>query len=89
MLPRAGHTKGGMNSKLHASYDSLGRPLTLFVTAGRARDDIGARALLCDPPRQMPKSFPLSHRACSRRHLLVMRPAPRERKGLPTYQSSP
>jgi transposase len=36
-----------MNTKLHAICDSLGRPLSLFVTAGQVSNYIGARAL-CD-----------------------------------------
>ncbi|KHQ52839.1 Transposase orfA IS5 family element [Mameliella alba] len=40
-----GRTKGGMNTKLHAVCDSLGRPLNLFVTAGQVGDCIGSRAL--------------------------------------------
>ncbi len=40
-----------MNTTLHAICDSHGRPLNLFVTAGHVSDDIGARALLRDPPR--------------------------------------
>lgn len=31
-----GRTKGGMNTKLHAIWDSQSRPLNLFVTAGQA-----------------------------------------------------
>ena len=45
-----GRTKGGMNTKLHAIYDSQGRPLNLFVTAGQVSDYIGARALLSSLP---------------------------------------
>jgi len=41
-----GRTKGGMNSKLHAVTDALGRPLRMFLTAGQRSDYIGARALL-------------------------------------------
>ena len=41
-----GRTRGGMNTKLHAICDSLGRPIDLFVTAGQLSDYIGARALL-------------------------------------------
>lgn len=44
-----GRTKGGMNTKLHAIYDSQGGPLDLFVTAGQVSDYIGARALLSSP----------------------------------------
>ncbi len=46
-----GHTKGGMNTKLHAICDSRGRPLNLFVTAGQVSDYIGARALLSSLPK--------------------------------------
>ncbi len=41
-----GRTKGGLNSKLHALADALGRPVRLFLTTGQTSDDIGARALL-------------------------------------------
>ena len=41
-----GRTKGGMNAKLHSIYDSQGRPLDLFVTAGQVSYYIGVRALL-------------------------------------------
>jgi len=40
-----GRTKGGMNTKLHAVTDSVGRPIRLFITAGQVSDYIGARAL--------------------------------------------
>ena len=39
-----------MNNKLHAICDGQGRPIGLFVTAGRVSDYIGARVLLCGPP---------------------------------------
>lgn len=39
------HTKGGMNTKLHAICDSQGRPLNLLVTAVQVSDYIDARAL--------------------------------------------
>ncbi|MBT8155712.1 IS5 family transposase, partial [Epibacterium ulvae] len=42
--------RGGMNSVRHASCDSLGRPLNLFVTAGQVSDYIGARAMLSSLP---------------------------------------
>ncbi|MEM8571543.1 MAG: IS5 family transposase [Pseudomonadota bacterium] len=45
-----GRTKGGMNSKLHAVTDTLGRPLRMFLTAVQRSDYIGARALLSDLP---------------------------------------
>ena len=47
-----GRTKGGLHTKLHAVTDALGRPLRFFMTAGQARDYIGARALT--------SSFPLA-----------------------------
>ncbi len=40
-----------MNTKLHAMYDSQGRPLNLLVTAGRVSDYIGARALVSNLPK--------------------------------------
>ncbi|UCD68953.1 MAG: IS5 family transposase [Betaproteobacteria bacterium] len=45
-----GRTKGGMNSKLHSVTDALGRPITLFLSAGNVSDYIGARALLASLP---------------------------------------
>jgi transposase len=44
------HTKGGMNTKLHAVTDSIGRPIRFFVTAGEVSDYTGARALMKDLP---------------------------------------
>ncbi|MBT9387026.1 IS5 family transposase [Pseudooceanicola sp. CBS1P-1] len=41
-----GHTKGGMNTKLHAVADMKGRPIRLFMTAGPVSDYTGAHALL-------------------------------------------
>ena len=46
-----GLTKGGLNSKLHAVTDALGRPIRLFLTAGNVSDYIGARALLSSLPK--------------------------------------
>ena len=40
-----------MNTKLHAVYDSQGRPLNLSVTAGQVSDYIGARALVSSLPK--------------------------------------
>ena len=40
-----------MNTELHAFCDSQGRPLDLFVTAGKVSDYIGARALLSSLPK--------------------------------------
>ncbi len=39
-----------MNTKLHATCDSAGRPLSLFITAGQVSDYTGARALLASLP---------------------------------------
>jgi transposase len=40
-----GRTKGGMNTKLHAVTDTIGRPVLFFMTAGQVSDYTGARAL--------------------------------------------
>ncbi len=45
-----GRTKGGLNSKLHAVTDDMGRPVRLLLTAGNVSDYIGARALLASLP---------------------------------------
>jgi len=39
-----------MNSKIHAVTDAMGRPISLFLTAGSASDYIGVRALLASLP---------------------------------------
>ncbi|PWE52063.1 IS5 family transposase [Metarhizobium album] len=41
-----GKTRGGLNSKLHAVTDGLGRPLLFFLTAGQVSDYKGARHLM-------------------------------------------
>ncbi|MEP1315015.1 MAG: IS5 family transposase [Parasphingorhabdus sp.] len=41
-----GRTKGGMNTKLHAVTDAIGRPIRFFMTAGQVSDYTGARALV-------------------------------------------
>ena len=41
-----GRTKGGMNTKLHAVTDTIGRPIRFFMTEGQASDYTGARALM-------------------------------------------
>ncbi len=41
-----GRTKGGMNTKLHAVTDSLGRPIRFFMSAGQVSDYVGARAMM-------------------------------------------
>jgi len=43
-------TKGGMNTKLHAVTDTIGRPIRFFMTAGQVSDYIGARALVSNLP---------------------------------------
>ncbi|MDA9823872.1 IS5 family transposase [Paracoccaceae bacterium] len=45
-----GRTKGGMNTKLHAVTDTIGRPIRFFMTAGQVSDYIGARALVSNLP---------------------------------------
>ena len=46
-VPRAiGRTKGGLNTKLHAVCDGLGRPVALLLSGGQMSDYEGARALL-------------------------------------------
>ncbi len=41
-----GRTKGGLNSRLHAVTDALGRPIRTFPSGGQTSDYIGARAML-------------------------------------------
>ena len=44
-------TRGGMNSKLHAVCDGLGRPIVMMLTEGQMNDHKGAGLLLpCLPP---------------------------------------
>lgn len=43
-------SKGGLNSELHGVTDAVGRPIQLFLTAGKISDYIGARALLPSIP---------------------------------------
>jgi len=45
-----GRTKGGMNTKLHAVTDAIGRPIRFFITAGQVSDYTGARALVSSLP---------------------------------------
>lgn len=45
-----GRTKGGMNTKLHAVTDTIGRPIRLFMTAGQVSDYTGVRALVSSLP---------------------------------------
>ena len=46
-----GLTKGGLNSKLHAVTDALGRPIRMFLSAGNLSDYKGALALLSSLPQ--------------------------------------
>jgi transposase len=46
-----GRTKGGMNTKLHAVTDAMGRPISFFMTAGQVSDYTGAAALLDGLPK--------------------------------------
>ena len=45
-----GRTKGGMNTKLHAVTDAIGRPISFFMSAGQVSDYTGAAALLRELP---------------------------------------
>ena len=46
ILPRhIGRTKGGLNTKLHAVCDGMGRPIALCLTAGQTSDHLGAKIL--------------------------------------------
>ena len=45
-----GRTKGGLNSKLHAVCDGVGRPVRLLLTEGQQSDHKGAATLLADLP---------------------------------------
>ncbi len=45
-----GRTKGGMNTKLHAVTDTIGRPIRVFITPGQVSDYTGARALVSGLP---------------------------------------
>jgi len=42
--------KGGINSNLHAVIETLGRPIRLFMTAGKVTDYTGAKALMNSLP---------------------------------------
>ncbi len=42
---RIGRTKGGLNSKLHALCDGIGRPLVLCLSEGQLSDHIGAKLI--------------------------------------------
>ena len=46
-----GLTKGGLNSKLHAVTDALGRPIRMFPSAANLSDYKGALALLSSLPK--------------------------------------
>jgi len=45
-----GRTKGGLNPRLHAVTDAVGRPVRMIPTAGRISDCTGARTLVNDLP---------------------------------------
>lgn len=45
-----GRTKGGMNTKLHAVTDMIGRPIRFFMTSGQVSDYTGARAVVSSLP---------------------------------------
>ena len=45
-----GRTKSGMNTKLHAVTDTVGRPIQFFMTAGQVSDYTGAAALVNSLP---------------------------------------
>ena len=40
---RIGRTKGGLNSKLHAVCDGLGRPVVMLLSEGQMSDHKGRR----------------------------------------------
>ncbi|TXG82636.1 MAG: IS5 family transposase [Sphingomonadales bacterium] len=46
-----GRTKGGLNTKLHAVCDDLGRPLVLLLTEGQMSDYKGAALMIDALPR--------------------------------------
>jgi len=51
-LPRRiGRTKGGLNSKLHAVCDGLGRPLVMLLSEGQMSDFKGAALMLSSLPK--------------------------------------
>ena len=50
-----GRTKGGLNSKLHAVCDGLGRPIIMLLTEGQMSDHKGAFLLLSALPNAKPK----------------------------------
>ena len=43
---RIGRTRGGLNTKLHAVCDGVGRPLLLLLTRGQMSDHTGAKLLI-------------------------------------------
>ena len=44
-----GRTKGGINTKLHAVNEIVGRPIVFFLTADQVIDCTGARAPVNSP----------------------------------------
>ena len=45
-----GHTKGGLNSKLHTVIDAVGRPIRMFLSSSQTSDYVRARALIGELP---------------------------------------
>lgn len=46
-----GRTTGGINSKLHAVTDAVGRPIHMFLSGGQSSDYPGARAMVSSLPK--------------------------------------
>jgi hypothetical protein len=55
--------KGGLNSKLHAVCDGLGRPIMMMLTEGQMSDHNGAFLLLSALPRAKELLADTEHRA--------------------------
>ena len=49
---RIGRTKGGLNAKLHAVCDDVGRPVILILTEGQMSDHTGRRSDLAYAARR-------------------------------------
>ena len=49
-----GRTRGGLNSRLHAVCDRVGRPIILLLTEGQASDQRGAAAIIDALPKTGP-----------------------------------
>ena len=72
---RIGRTKGGMNSKVHAVTDALGRRLRMVPTAGQCKATTAARG----HPWTIPARETAAGRARPRRRLAAR--SPREHRG--------